>query len=77
MHILQPRHIKLKKEETEELLKKFNISVSQLPRISITDPALPEGCQKGDIIKMERKVDEKIYSYYRAVIGSPDGKKND
>ena len=69
MHILQPKHVKLKKEEAQELLDKFNISVSQLPKINAEDPALPEGCQKGDVIKIERKVDEKIYIYYRVVIG--------
>lgn len=69
MHVLQPKHIKLKKEEVEELVKKFNLSVSQLPKIIITDPSIPEGCIKGDVVKIERKVDEKIFPYYRVVVG--------
>jgi len=68
MHALQPKHVKLKKDEVEELVKKFNISISQLPKILSTDPSMPEGCQKGDIVKIERKFDEKIFSYYRVVV---------
>ncbi|OGJ12920.1 hypothetical protein A3K82_01490 [Candidatus Pacearchaeota archaeon RBG_19FT_COMBO_34_9] len=55
MHILQPKHIKLSEKESEELLKRLNISKAQLPKILSTDTALPEGCNVGDIIKIERK----------------------
>jgi DNA-directed RNA polymerase subunit H (RpoH/RPB5) len=64
MHILQPKHIKLNEKESEELLKKLNISKSQLPKILLNDPALPEGCNIGDIIKIERKSGV----YYRVVV---------
>jgi DNA-directed RNA polymerase subunit H len=68
MHILQPKHSRLKKEEVDALLKKFNISLSQLPKISVSDPAIPEGCSRGDVIKIERKYDDKIFPYYRVVV---------
>ena len=70
MHILQPKHIKLKEKEEQELLESFNISKAQLPKILLTDPALPEGCIVGDLIKIERKdVDsEEINVYYRVVV---------
>lgn len=70
MHILQPKHIKLKEKEFEELLQKFNISKAQLPKILSTDPALPEDCSTGDIIKIERKEpdSEKVNVYYRVVV---------
>lgn len=55
MHILQPKHSILKKEEQKKLLEKYNISLTQLPKIKLTDPALPEGAAIGDIIKIERK----------------------
>ena len=55
MHILQPKHIKLSEKEADALLKKINVSKAQLPKILSTDPALPEGCNVGDIIKIERK----------------------
>jgi len=55
MHILQLKHSKLNEKDATQLLEKLNISKSQLPKILSTDPALPENCQIGDIIKIERK----------------------
>jgi len=68
MHILQPKHSKLSEKESKEVLQTFNVSKSQLPKIDTTDAALPEGCQSGDMIKIERKEGEKTYVYYRVVI---------
>ena len=68
MHILQSKHIKLNTKEIEDLLKKLNVSRAQLPKIISSDPCLPEGCQIGDIIKIERKEEDKINVYYRVVI---------
>ncbi len=68
MHILQPKHSKLSQKDSEELLKKLNISKSQLPKILLDDPALPEGCEVGDIIKIERKEGDKTVVYYRVVV---------
>lgn len=67
MHILQPKHIKIKPNEVNEILKRYNISVAQLPKIKNDDPALPEGCKPGDIIKIERKEDDNITIYFRVV----------
>ena len=70
MHSLQPKHSKLNEKDAEELLKTFNISKSQLPKILSADPALPEGISVGDVIKIERKESEtgKINIYYRVVV---------
>jgi len=68
MHILQPKVSKLKKEDVKELLVKFNVSLSQLPKISKDDPALPENCEIGDVIKIERKHEEMTEEYFRVVI---------
>ena len=68
MHILQSKHTKLNEKETEELLVKLNISKSQLPKILLTDTALPEGGEVGDVIKIERKEEENTYIYFRVVI---------
>ncbi|MDP4039223.1 MAG: DNA-directed RNA polymerase subunit RpoH/Rpb5 C-terminal domain-containing protein [Candidatus Pacearchaeota archaeon] len=68
MHILQPKHIKLKPEEVKQLTSKYNISVSQLPKIKMTDPAIPEGSQIGDIIKIERNFGDKLRVYFRVVV---------
>ncbi len=67
MHILQPKHTKLSLDETEKILKKLNISLAQLPKISKKDPALPVDCKRGDVIKIERE-QEVAEVYYRVVI---------
>jgi len=69
-HILQPKHILMKPKDIDDILKKYNISLSQLPKIKITDPALPEGANVGDIIKIERKDDEtgETVEYFRVVV---------
>ncbi len=68
MHILQPKHTKLNEKESEEILAKLNVSRAQLPKISSKDSALPEGCEVGDIIKIERKEDKNINIYFRVVV---------
>ena len=68
MHILQSKHIKFDEKESEKLLSNLNISKAQLPKILSSDPCLGEGCEVGDIIKIERKKDNKINVYYRVVV---------
>ncbi|MBU2052951.1 MAG: DNA-directed RNA polymerase subunit RpoH/Rpb5 C-terminal domain-containing protein [Nanoarchaeota archaeon] len=68
MHILQPKHTKLNEKESEKLLNELNVSKAQLPKILLNDPALPEECEMGDIIKIERKKDGKINTYFRVVV---------
>lgn len=69
MHKLQPKHTKLKSDEVAKLLEKYNISLSQLPKIKSTDPAIPQNLNKGDIIKIERKDAEgNINVYHRVVV---------
>ncbi|MFQ5532006.1 MAG: DNA-directed RNA polymerase subunit RpoH/Rpb5 C-terminal domain-containing protein [Candidatus Nanoarchaeia archaeon] len=68
MHVLQPKHTKLNEKESEKLLENLNVSKTQLPKILSNDPALPENCNVGDIIKIERKEEDKINLYYRVVI---------
>ena len=67
MHIHQPKQSKLKEEEVKELLRKFNISLSQLPKIKQSDPTVPEDCTIGDVLKIERKEEDRSYLYYRVV----------
>lgn len=67
-HILQPKHTKLSEKEAEELLKKLNVSRAQIPKILMNDPALPEGCEIGNLIKIERRSEEKTSIYYRVVV---------
>ncbi len=69
-HILVPEHIKLSKEEKEEMLNSYNITVRDLPKILISDKAIEELNPKvGDVIKIVRdsKTAGKTH-YYRLVI---------
>ncbi|MEK6847165.1 MAG: DNA-directed RNA polymerase subunit RpoH/Rpb5 C-terminal domain-containing protein [Nanoarchaeota archaeon] len=68
MHTLRPKHTKLKSDEVKQLLEKYNISVSQLPKIKSTDPTLPEGCLVGDVMRIERNFRDSNKIYFRVVI---------
>ncbi len=68
MNILQPKQTKMSEKEAQELLDKLNISKSQLPKIFSDDSSLPEGCVVGDVIKIERKQEDKVNVYYRVVV---------
>ena len=69
MHALQPKHIKLNEKDCDEILKKFNLAKSQLPKILSSDVALPENCKIGDVIRVERvSPDGKPATYYKAVV---------
>ena len=61
-----PRRWREKNERNA--IDKLNVSKAQLPKIFSDDPALPEGCDVGDIIKIEKKNDDKIDTYYRVVV---------
>jgi DNA-directed RNA polymerase subunit H (RpoH/RPB5) len=58
----------LKPDEVKLLVKKYKISVSQLPKIKVDDVMVPENCQRGDVLKIERKMEDKIRTYFRVVI---------
>lgn len=58
----------MSQEESEKLLNELNVTKAQLPKILLGDPGLPEGCQVGDLIRLERKDEEGIAIYYRVVV---------
>ena len=69
MHILQPKHSKLKKDEATKLLARYNISLAQLPKISKEDPAVIElAVSLGDVIKIDRKTEQGEEEYFRVVV---------
>ena len=54
-HVLVPKHILLKPEEKDQLLKRYRIKPSQLPKIYITDPVAKYlGLKRGDVVKIVR-----------------------
>ncbi|MEK6809034.1 MAG: DNA-directed RNA polymerase subunit H [Nanoarchaeota archaeon] len=55
-HLLVPKHLKLSEREKEELFKRYNISLKELPKILKEDSAIAElDVKVGDIIKIIRK----------------------
>lgn len=55
-HELIPEHTKLSENEVKALLKKFNITIREIPKILINDPAIANlNVKEGDIIKISRK----------------------
>ncbi len=54
-HVLVPKHILLKPEEKDQLLKRYRIKPSQLPKIFVTDPVAKYlGLKRGDVVKIVR-----------------------
>ncbi len=50
-----PKHIKLSAKERDALFVKYNISIKELPKIKIDDPAISSlNAKEGDVIKIER-----------------------
>jgi len=68
-HTLVPKHTKLNEKEVEELLKKYNISKRQLPRISKKDPAIKDMKLKaGEIVKIKRKSPTSNEAFFYRVV---------
>ena len=71
-HVLIPKHLKTSEKEKKMLLEKYNITLRELPKIQITDPAIQKlDVKPGDIVKVVRytKVTGETV-YYRGVINA-------
>ena len=69
-HVLVPKHRVMSEKEKRELLKKYSITLNQLPRIRVRDPAaMTIGARVGDVIEITRKSPTAGETkYYRVVI---------
>ncbi|MEM5843652.1 MAG: DNA-directed RNA polymerase subunit H [Candidatus Aenigmatarchaeota archaeon] len=69
-HRLVPKHILLSEKEKEELLKKYGITLKELPRILSSDPMVKAlNAKVGDVIKIIRKSPTaEVSEYYRVVV---------
>ncbi len=55
LHELVPKHYLLTKEESQNLLEKYHINMSDLPQMFDKDPvSVAIGAKEGDIIKIDR-----------------------
>lgn len=70
LHELVPKHYLLTKEESQNLLEKYQITMSDLPQMFDNDPvSMAIGAKEGDIIKIVRDshTTVKKINYYRYV----------
>ena len=69
-HNFVPKHAILGEKEKRELLKRYNITLNQLPRIMTSDPMIEKLDAKiGDVIKITRiSPTAGAIQYYRVVV---------
>jgi len=70
LHELVPKHYLLTKEESQNLLEKYKINMSDLPQMFDKDPvSVAIGAKEGDIIRIVRdsQTTVKYIDYYRYV----------
>lgn len=69
-HDMVPKHDLLSEKERDEVLKKFGITLRQLPRIVDSDPMVKIlNAKIGDVVKITRKSETAGEAeYYRVVI---------
>jgi DNA-directed RNA polymerase subunit H len=69
-HILVPKHEKCSETEKKAILKKYDVTIKDLPKISVNDAAISDlDVQPGDLIKITRDSETAGESvFYRVVI---------
>ena len=69
-HFLIPKHELLSREDSQEVLKRYNANPSQFPYLFATDPVAKElGAKPGDFVRITRSSETAGQSsYYRYVV---------
>ena len=69
-HVLIPKHAVLSQREKADLLERYNITISSLPRILKEDPAIAHFSAKdGDVVKIIRKsLTAGESTFYRVIV---------
>lgn len=53
-HTLVPEHTIVDEDDLEGVLSEYDIKRTDLPKITRSDPALPEDAEIGDVVKIVR-----------------------
>lgn len=53
-HTLVPEHSVLDEDAVEAVLEEYDIDRTDLPKIKLSDPALPDDAEIGDVIEIVR-----------------------
>ncbi len=69
-HALVPEHVIMDEKEVAEVLKKYNITIQQLPKVFTNDTVVKAlGAKEGQVLRITRKSQTAGTSvYYRLVI---------
>jgi len=68
-NILVPKHEVLDEKSAAEVLKQFNVTKNELPKIRFTDPGLKGlNFSIGDVIRITRESSTAGKSYYHRVV---------
>jgi len=64
-HELVPEHTLIDEEEVESMLTEYDVERADLPKIKRRDPAMPDGAEPGDVVKIVRdsRTTDKAVSY--------------
>jgi len=68
-HELVPEHTVLEEDAVEDVLEEYGVKRTDLPKITRSDPALPDDAEVGDVVKIlrdSRTTDQAIV--YRLVV---------
>lgn len=68
-HFLVPKMELLSDAEKKNLLRKYSITESNLPKMKSSDPTAKKlNAEPGDVVKIEREDPTAKYNYYRLVV---------
>jgi DNA-directed RNA polymerase subunit H len=64
-HELVPEHTRIDESEIESVLSEYDIKRAELPKIKRKDPAMPDGAEVGDVVRIVRdsRTTDKAVSY--------------
>ena len=69
-HEIVPEHSKLSDKESKDLFNQFNVTIREMPKILVSDPAIVNlNVKEGDVVKIvrnSRTAGESIF--YRGVV---------